>query len=289
MDFKQFQKITWDRFDDFNFEIRTTIDDVYFPHYHEWYELSLLAEGNLIYSLNQENIVLPSGTLLFTRPKDIHFKKAVSPEIKLLNIAFRPRMLETLCQYLGSGFDFLRLENEPMSPMVHVEKHATDAINLQFEEILNTKDIELQTTKIRILVFNLLTNYFMYTPKPSSAPENFWLINAMNEMEQKANFIEGIPALLRLTCKTHEHICRAMKKMYGITPTQYINNLRLSHAENLLLHTDMDILSISIDSGFNSLSNFYTAFEKQFNVSPLKFRKQWAYTSFGIPISKDQA
>ncbi|SHH72406.1 helix-turn-helix domain-containing protein, partial [Clostridium grantii] len=45
------------------------------------------------------------------------------------------------------------------------------------------------------------------------------------------------------------------------------------YAKNLLTNTNMSILDISMESGFENLSHFYHLFKKNFQVTPAKFRK----------------
>lgn len=54
--------------------------------------------------------------------------------------------------------------------------------------------------------------------------------------------------------------------------TQYVNELRLNHARALLMDTNDKIVSIALDSGFGSLSQFYSLFHKQFGVAPSAYR-----------------
>lgn len=54
--------------------------------------------------------------------------------------------------------------------------------------------------------------------------------------------------------------------------TQYVNELRLNHARALLMDTNDKIVGIALDSGFGSLSQFYSLFHKQFGVAPSAYR-----------------
>jgi len=91
-------------------------------------------------------------------------------------------------------------------------------------------------------------------------------------MHTPENIEEGLPALLRHSGFSHGHLCRIMKKTFGISPSQYITDLRLQYAANLLSTTDHDILSISVQLGFSSLSHFITIFKKKYGVPPSKYR-----------------
>lgn len=53
---------------------------------------------------------------------------------------------------------------------------------------------------------------------------------------------------------------------------KYINLLRLKQAEKLLLSSDLPIGSIAALCGFTNSNYFSTAFKKQFNLSPQKYR-----------------
>lgn len=64
------------------------------------------------------------------------------------------------------------------------------------------------------------------------------------------------------------------KRSVGISIKKAILRHRLDTAQALLLSTDRAIADVAFHSGFGSLSSFYAAFTKRFNVSPLAFRSQ---------------
>ncbi len=64
------------------------------------------------------------------------------------------------------------------------------------------------------------------------------------------------------------------KKAFGYTINEYIATERISHAQRLLLTTDMSITDIAYDSGFSSISRFNTVFLKISHCTPRDFRKK---------------
>lgn len=62
-------------------------------------------------------------------------------------------------------------------------------------------------------------------------------------------------------------------KAFGLTIVEYLTNLRVAHAQQLLVNTDQSVLSIALDSGFGSLSQFYAAFNRLCGLSPRKYRE----------------
>lgn len=64
------------------------------------------------------------------------------------------------------------------------------------------------------------------------------------------------------------------KSEYGVTPSEYINNLRLEEAKRLLTATRDDIIDISYSVGFGGISSFYRFFKNGTGLSPAAFRKE---------------
>lgn len=62
------------------------------------------------------------------------------------------------------------------------------------------------------------------------------------------------------------------KTTFGTTLITYLTELRLSHAQRLLTMTDDTVLDIALDSGFNSISRFNTAFKANCGCSPRQYR-----------------
>ena len=113
--------------------------------------------------------------------------------------------------------------------------------------------------KMRRLLADIFSDYFetLYE-KDSDTP--FWLENAYRKMRDPKNFIEGKEKLFRLAGKTREHTTRCMKKYYGITPSDYVNELRLSYAANLLMSSNLNATEICYECGFQNVSWFYNEF-----------------------------
>ena len=62
------------------------------------------------------------------------------------------------------------------------------------------------------------------------------------------------------------------RKHLHMTPGEYLIDLRLQKASALLYGTELPILDIALEVGFNSLTSFYQNFQKHYHVSPGKWR-----------------
>src|SRR5690606_23675531 len=64
------------------------------------------------------------------------------------------------------------------------------------------------------------------------------------------------------------------KKSTGMTLNEYVNLLRLSYAQALLMREDGNVLRVAMESGFGSLSAFNKSFRKIAGKSPSDFRRE---------------
>lgn len=64
------------------------------------------------------------------------------------------------------------------------------------------------------------------------------------------------------------------RKTFGTTLVEYLTQLRVSHAQRLLVTTDDKILNVAMNSGFSSLSRFNETFSRICSMPPSVFRQR---------------
>ena len=65
-----------------------------------------------------------------------------------------------------------------------------------------------------------------------------------------------------------------MKSLYNLTPSDYIRNVRLEFAQQLLQNSDLPIGIVAQQVGFNSQSYFARCFKTRYSLSPKQYREQ---------------
>ena len=89
--------------------------------------------------------------------------------------------------------------------------------------------------------------------------------------------LDGNTSLYALSSHVHlcpEHLLRVFKKQEGVTILQYINDLKLVKAKQMLAESDMQVKDIAEKLGFTSAGYFGRFFKSKLGVTPNYYREQ---------------
>ena len=84
-----------------------------------------------------------------------------------------------------------------------------------------------------------------------------------------------LPVLAQMAGMSAVAFSRFFKARTGKSLSDYIIEVRLGHASQMLVQTNAPISDICFECGFNNLSNFNRIFKKKKDCSPQEFRKQF--------------
>lgn len=245
-------------------------------HCHEYYEVFLTLGGKALHWVNGVTERVSGGYLIFIRKDDEHDYQNYDGKFEFVNLAFTENTLQSLFAYLGEGFPAQALLSAPLPPSIKLSDNETRSLYLKLAE-LNTvhyTDKAKLKFKMRTLLVEIFAKYFSDLPQRSTDSEiPFWLENAYEKMKLPKNFIEGKKRFFELCGVTREHATRCLKRYYDITPSAYVNDLRLSYAANLFRTSDWNATDICYECGFQNLSWFYDAFMRKYAMTPAKYRQ----------------
>ena len=81
----------------------------------------------------------------------------------------------------------------------------------------------------------------------------------------------SIPLLAEKMAISVSTLQRLVKTKYGITPKQFITDIKLSKAEVLIRQGNKNIKQIASEIGFNSVAYFCHCFKKKFGKPPRSY------------------
>ncbi len=243
-------------------------------HTHEYYEIFLTLTDRTKHSVNGSVEFLRRGTLVFIRPSDVHSYGHEQSSYSFINLSFSGEIADSLFLYLGKEFPSRSILSAKQPPKALLSEADCQRVQKLMRKInsLPYNNSRKKNLYCKSLIATLCTDYFARrTEESEEIPK--WLSDLMKRMQEYKYFSEGLDAMVRLSGKTQEHLSRSMKKYCGQTTTEFINNLRLNHAANLIMNSNLSVTDICFESGFNNTGWFFTCFKKQFGVSPTKFKK----------------
>ena len=71
------------------------------------------------------------------------------------------------------------------------------------------------------------------------------------------------------------YLTRIFKEKFGVTLNNYLLQIRITHAKQLLRFTDKTVETIGVECGMGSVHYFSRMFKKIEGISPSEYRKIW--------------
>jgi AraC-like DNA-binding protein/mannose-6-phosphate isomerase-like protein (cupin superfamily) len=241
-------------------------------HTHaDFHEFMGVVSGSGEHLLTTGTQQLRAGDVILVRPSDRHAVRGSAPDgLEFVNVAFPSSVWQ--------GFLDLTRTNPTgswASARGPVSFHAAEAIAV-FEHALRRFQDDPGPYDLMRFWIDLLPlvspEELAASASASSAPD--WLVKACTAMRAEDNLRDGVPRLLELAGVSAAHLSRSMRAAYGVTPTEFVTDLRLEHASSLLAATNDPVAGIAARCGFSSQSYFSRCFAAAHRLSPREFRRR---------------
>jgi AraC family cel operon transcriptional repressor len=242
-------------------------------HFHDFYEVLIVIKGQMTHHINEKTIIMKKGDMMFLRPHDHHyFEKLDNCDCIAINIPFSDvTFLEILSFIHLIEYSSLLFETvDP--PQVSLSSRVVDNAILEFQtlEDVQKQNLKIYISKLKCTLSNMLTYFFTGIDEFVHLPE--WFTYLCQEMHKRENFQIGISRMLELTDKTYQHIGRTFKKYLNMTPTHFVNHLRIRYGVNLIINTNLPTTEVVYECGFNNSSQFFKLFKEFYNTTPKELK-----------------
>lgn len=245
-------------------------------HSHTFYEIIYIVNGSIQHNLNGRITLLNPGDLCIVYPNETHYFLRDEKSLPCVHrdIIIKVPLFEACCAFLSPEL-LQQIFEKHLDTIWHIppeEQHVLDK-NLNLLTLSNFANDHPKNEDEKFLCFNLL-KYFTSTvslKSPSNYPQ--WLTQLLTRFHSPQLLKEGLPLILS-TCHYHPvYTCRIFKQYTGTTMSNYLLQVRLQHASNLLLIRDNTVADIAESLGFQSIPYFNKSFKKMFGLPPSEYRK----------------
>lgn len=262
----------------------TSLSDQYpvlTTHWHEEAEFTLITKGNGIYHIELTEYPVEPEDLIFVPPLALH--SASAPEHQgLLSETYVFHM-----NFLGGNSTDI-CSARYLQPLAHHEMALPSVIKPEHPAYLSLRKIfgqisnlydggipgyELALKALLLQMIFLLLQFQETAPASdvSNALHSEKLKNVLDYMELHYMDSIAVSDLAALCYFSEYHFMRFFKKHMNMTCMEYLNNLRLEKAVELLEGDNASILEVSLSVGFHNLSYFHRAFKKKYHMTPGEF------------------
>jgi AraC-like DNA-binding protein len=254
-------------------------------HFHHGYEFTFIVKGYGKFYGGNKVMNFKAGDVYFFGPGFAHYF-VLEKSFVLSGESAHSIAIQFTEDFLGEDF-FKKPELRKFQKLL---KASSSGLRLNdpdkqlasiFLQLASEKDL-----KALILLFQLFqhfsekggNNFSLISPNP--------LNNSFNDADSGKmaavfkyvleNFKEEVnsKSAASLACLNEAAFCRYFKRRTKKTFSQFVNDVRITHATHLLEETDHNITQICFESGFNNISYFNRQFKEITGRKPFEYRKK---------------
>nr|WP_291580573.1 AraC family transcriptional regulator [Clostridium sp. UBA6640] len=152
-----------------------------------------------------------------------------------------------------------------------MKKIAAEIDNMSINNMLDYMKLKLKIMEFLATFFGEKCNK---KSLGDSAKKETEIIIASKEIISKN--LQNTPSVKELACNLNISVYKLQeefKKITGYTVYEYIKKLRIEKGKGLLKNTDMSVLEIANEVGYENPSKFASVFKQYNKMTPLKYRK----------------
>lgn len=120
----------------------------------------------------------------------------------------------------------------------------------------------------------LLSSLYMYDKLPVPAATKSVAFCAKEYVDLNFRHPITLLALSKIYFINEKYLGRIFKKMWKKSFHEYLNDVRLNNASSLLKFSNMTIIEIAFDSGFENVTYFNRLFRRKFGKTPTQYRAE---------------
>ncbi len=230
-------------------------------HYHNSYELYYLQVGNREYFIEDKLFSVDAGDFVLIPPGKIHRTGGEYGERILIDFSYKflaQYYSPSACEHLLTCFDHWKRTPDP-----NQQKRCIDLL----KQLLVAKDKTESALLLGVLLFEL---------------------NSCSNQEIQEDFTSSIVAFINSNYATINsitdiadhffiskyHLCRIFKKAMKITVIDYLNQIRIKNACQMLQFSSKSIGEVSELCGYNSTAYFSSIFKQLHGCAPSEYRQE---------------
>ncbi|OAB37858.1 hypothetical protein PMSD_08365 [Paenibacillus macquariensis subsp. defensor] len=257
-------------------------------HWHVYIEILYFLSGQAKVFLGGECHILSKGDLILIHSHETHSIYSMDvEEVAYVVIKFDPEILYSTSRTIFESkyvlpFTMAKSTNQRVFTEQEIKDTPIPALVTEIYEEFSSAQYGFE-----LAVRTLICRVFLWFLRKSQDTQPNWdVAHSLKEMDFKMlqkvfeyiddHYMEDINAQTAAgMCNlSYSYFSRKFKAIMGKTFTNYLNYIRITEAEKLLLTTDTSMTEIALEVGFSNSSYFIQQFKQYKNIAPHQFRKK---------------
>lgn len=259
-------------------------------HFHPVYEIYYLIAGTRKFFIEKEIYNISKGDLVLLDKNVMHKTAYSSDKInERAYILFDDKHISEIIERFGKEEIEECFKQKVFSIPVQRREYVEGLISQLYNEYKNIDEFShaLMECYLNELMIFLIRykRHFASNSKKINIFNNSISLNSCDENIQTAagyiaeNFNKNITLAdaAQYVNMSSTYFSKKFKEVTGFGFKEYLLNLRIKKACELLLETKLSVTEIAYESGFNDSNYFGDVFKKSKGISPMQYRKNREY------------
>ena len=259
-------------------------------HWHYAIEILYATRGAASILLNGRFYTFSQGDMVLINARDVHAIWG-EPQTQYICIKFNPEILYTAARFIFESryvLPFTMAKSSPQKVFCREEIDGTPLPDLIREIMQEMSD---RSYGFELAVRTNISRIFLWVLR-SWRGKGLQIDSGHIFKEQDMERLQAVFDCLdhqymnHLTAEqmarhcnmSYSYFSRYFKAVMGKSFSAYLNYVRITEAEKLLLSTDKTVTEIAMETGFASASYFISQFRQLKKMSPHQYRLQLAHT-----------
>lgn len=262
-------------------------------HSHDYFQLCYVMRGACVHSVNGRQATMVKGDFFSVPPDLEHSISAVEGrENELVLIDFMPTLINQHMHDLDTMESFVDFAY--IQPLMTVDDQLLPKLNLSLsgqmlvERLIFDMENEMSQAregyrlavkadllKLLVIVGREYKEYLKGRQDELNVMKyRDVFYNIFRFMEEHYNEEMTLDRMAEKAHMSPTYFSALFKVVKGKTFIEYLNEIRIRKAMDLLLHTGQSVTEISLAVGFNHLGHFNRMFKKMVGTTPTYYRKE---------------
>lgn len=240
-------------------------DNVMQSHFHNYYELYYLEQGERKVVIGNTSYQLKAHDYIVFPPFTMHHSYSdEGVRFSRLVLYFQPELISTeIKEFFANDLTPHSIDDEDTHKLFYGQ--LCQLICEQDKPQLMS--LEVMNALLQIILITIVRNQ-SNTHRALSEPKMASVISFVHQNYFKDLCLDDLSERFFIS---KSYLCREFKRFTSCSFVEYLNKIRVLHAQRLFIESNKSITEIAIEVGFGSLTHFERVFSKNNGITPKKF------------------